>query len=132
MEPGYKSEREQQNTKAITTNWARLQEEYRDSVYRRRLVFEGRGQTIGNNTHVRHEGMQRPQLNGRQRSASRFGRDTPQYDPTGSRRATSGTRPFVTRTAKLFANLLTATTNSFIFFTPKDVKRCSYLVGLQV
>jgi hypothetical protein len=46
-----------------------------------------------------------------------------QRGPAGGPRATSGQRPLVIRPAKLFVNLLLVTTSSFIFFTPKDLKK---------
>jgi hypothetical protein len=46
-----------------------------------------------------------------------------QRAPPGAPRATSGPRQIVTRSAKLFANLLLVTTSSFIFFFPKHLKK---------
>jgi hypothetical protein len=46
-----------------------------------------------------------------------------QRGKTGVLRATSGPRSLVTRSAKLFVNLLPVTTSSFIFFIPKDLKK---------
>jgi hypothetical protein len=43
-----------------------------------------------------------------------------QWHPTDGPRATSGLRPLVTKSVKLFVNLLLVTTSSFILFTPKD------------
>jgi hypothetical protein len=52
-----------------------------------------------------------------------------QRDPTGVPRATSGPRPLVTRPAQLFVNLLLLATSSFIFFTPKDLKKVVILIS---
>jgi hypothetical protein len=41
---------------------------------------------------------------------------------TGGPRASSGSRPLVTRSVKLFVNLLLVTTVSYIFFTPNELK----------
>jgi hypothetical protein len=53
-----------------------------------------------------------------------------QRGPTGGLQATSGRRPFVTRSDNLFINLLLVTRRSSIFLTRKDFKtnRDSYLI----
>jgi hypothetical protein len=48
---------------------------------------------------------------------------------TDDPQATSGPRPLVTRPAKLFVNLLLVTISSFVFFTPKDVKKIVILIS---
>jgi hypothetical protein len=53
-----------------------------------------------------------------------------QRDPTGGPRATSGPRPLVTRTAKVFVDLLLVTKSPFISFTPEDLKKSWFLSRL--
>jgi hypothetical protein len=55
-------------------------------------------------------------------------KDVDQRCPTGGPRATSGLRPLVTIPVTLFVNLLLVSTNSFIFFTLKDLKKIVVLI----
>jgi hypothetical protein len=52
-----------------------------------------------------------------------------QCGPTGGPRATSGSRPRVAKTARLFVNLMLVTITSFIFFMPEELNKLLIIIS---